>query len=512
VSEPPTARDTEPRRGQGRPCMLAGRPQRLKGGVFFLCHELRGCHMKRRLLLSAITVPGLVLAAVLITPARLTAQAPTPMVVDQWCAPDMTVVAVFRWDAPAPGAMLEWLDLSLFDNGFAPGTFIGVGPFSPPGPGSFMWKGIRPGLIHYYRLNTLASDGWHPSATGVFTSRACAPSQDNLRTVLGPVMQECDPLSGRVTAVFNWEPGNVSSLLPPDVQWVDLSLRDNGFAQGTFVGVGPLSGGAGSYVWKGLDAAKVHYWRVNGYSSVPFSSWTPSATGLFVTVPCGFNMIAWHYDAEGDDNRNLNDEYLTFQNTSDQAVDMTGYYIGNYAGRRIFTFPDGFVARPQAQVTIHSGQGTNSDTDLYMGRSDGEIWDNTSSIMRFLRPTGREVWRCWYAPVECLTPVARPTVPNRTPISLRRGDANLNFDVGTARFEIAWTLWLPAGKQFCSSEIAVFRQEDASEDKVCRADVVTSALITTGSKVCEGGPGRFRLEVGLDCDWVIQITPLAGGP
>jgi hypothetical protein len=116
-------------------------------------------------------------------------------------------------------------------------------------------------------------------------------------------------------------------------------------------------------------------------------------------------MVAWHYDATGDDNNNLNDEYITFENASDKAVDMTGYYIGDYAGRLIFAFPDGFVIQPQAQVTIHSGQGMNSGTDLYVGRSYGEIWDNTSSIMRFIIPGGREVWRCWYAPVECLTPL-----------------------------------------------------------------------------------------------------------
>ena len=58
----------------------------------------------------------------------------------------------------------------------------------------------------------------------------------------------------------------------------------------------------------------------------------------------------------------------------------------------------------------------------------------------------------------------------------------------------------------------MFRQENGSGSKVCQANVVTSALTTSGSKVCEGGPGRFRLEVGLDCDWEVRITPLADGP
>ena len=365
--------------------------------------------MKRRLLLSAIAVPSLVRALVSIPSTPTTAQAPTPMLVDQWCAPNMTVVAVFRWDAPAPGAIVQWLDLSLFDNGFESGTFIGVGPISPAGPGTFTWQGIWPDLPRFYRINTLYADGWRSSATGSFRSRSCALAHVDFRTVLGPVIQQCDAQSGRVTAEFNWEPGSLSPGEPvqlQEAQWIDLSLFDNGFAPRSFVGAGPLPGDARSYVWKGLAAGKVHYWRVNGRGSGPSFAWRPSAAGIFLTVPCGFEMVAWHYDATGDDDNNLNDEYITFKNVSDKAVDMTGYYVGDYAGRRISSFPDGFVAQPQAQVTIHSGQGTNSDTDFYVGGSYGEIWDNRSSIMRFVAPDGGEVWRCWYAPVECLTPLA----------------------------------------------------------------------------------------------------------
>jgi len=66
----------------------------------------------------------------------------------------------------------QWLDISLFPNGFAPGTFIGIGPFSED-RASFDWDGLVPGRIHYFRVNTLSSKGWEPSETLVFKTGRC---------------------------------------------------------------------------------------------------------------------------------------------------------------------------------------------------------------------------------------------------------------------------------------------------------------------------------------------------
>jgi hypothetical protein len=81
--------------------------------------------------------------------------------------PGGTAGVTFTWDT-VPGAVLQWLDISLVDNGFAPGTFLGAGPL-PPGQKSLTWAGILPGFTHYWRVNSLMPDGtWRPSETGVF--------------------------------------------------------------------------------------------------------------------------------------------------------------------------------------------------------------------------------------------------------------------------------------------------------------------------------------------------------
>ena len=67
----------------------------------------------------------------------------------------------------------QWLDISLFNNGFAPGTFIGVGPLAP-GTDSFVWGGLRPGLTHFLRINTRSPFGWEPSRSISFATGTCS--------------------------------------------------------------------------------------------------------------------------------------------------------------------------------------------------------------------------------------------------------------------------------------------------------------------------------------------------
>lgn len=81
-----------------------------------------------------------------------------------------------------------------------------------------------------------------------------------------------------------------------------------------------------------------------------------------------------HEDAEGNDNQNLNDEYVTFANVGDGPLDMGGWTVADEAGQT-YTVPDGFTLDPGAQVTLYSGSGTDTDEELYWG-SGRAIWNN----------------------------------------------------------------------------------------------------------------------------------------
>ncbi|WP_251329469.1 lamin tail domain-containing protein [Haloplanus pelagicus] len=79
-------------------------------------------------------------------------------------------------------------------------------------------------------------------------------------------------------------------------------------------------------------------------------------------------------DADGNDNENLNDEYIVLENTGDTALDLSGWTLTD-AADHTYTFPAGFTLPAGRQVTIHTGRGTDTDTDLYWGQ-DSAVWNN----------------------------------------------------------------------------------------------------------------------------------------
>src|SRR5207302_1675275 len=72
----------------------------------------------------------------------------------------------FEWQ-PLPGAQAQWLDLSVSDNDFAPGTFAGYGAI-PAATGSLTWSNLQPGVAHFWRVNARTAGGWSASSTGTF--------------------------------------------------------------------------------------------------------------------------------------------------------------------------------------------------------------------------------------------------------------------------------------------------------------------------------------------------------
>ncbi|MBN2444637.1 MAG: lamin tail domain-containing protein [Spirochaetales bacterium] len=65
-----------------------------------------------------------------------------------------------------------------------------------------------------------------------------------------------------------------------------------------------------------------------------------------------------HYDAEGNDNENLNDEYFALKNISDKPLDLSSWKLSDAKGKHSFTFPEMFILKPQKSVYIYSGIGS----------------------------------------------------------------------------------------------------------------------------------------------------------
>jgi len=107
------------------------------------------------------------------------------------------------------------------------------------------------------------------------------------------------------------------------------------------------------------------------------------------TVEAPLEVVRFHYDAAGNDNYNLNDEYFVLRNVSGSPIDMSGWSAFDEAGH-IFRFPQGFVLEPGATVTVYTGCGTDTEEKLFWC-SRRAIWNNDGDTLFLRDSTGKLV-------------------------------------------------------------------------------------------------------------------------
>lgn len=95
-----------------------------------------------------------------------------------------------------------------------------------------------------------------------------------------------------------------------------------------------------------------------------------------------------HYDAQGNDEDNLNDEYVVLINSGDEVIRLSGWSMHDEHGNT-FDFPNGFVLTPSHSATIYTGSGTNMATALYW-HHETPVWNNDGDTV-FIRNEKNEI-------------------------------------------------------------------------------------------------------------------------
>ncbi|MFC7154315.1 lamin tail domain-containing protein [Halomarina halobia] len=111
--------------------------------------------------------------------------------------------------------------------------------------------------------------------------------------------------------------------------------------------------------------------------------------------PAALAVAEIHADAAGDDRRNLNDEYVVFENAGDAPLDISGWTIRDEAGKT-YAVPDGVVLAPGERVTLRTGDGRDDDTDLHWNAS-GPVWNNDGDTVVVENDNGQRVLTETYA-------------------------------------------------------------------------------------------------------------------
>ncbi|MEZ3118122.1 lamin tail domain-containing protein [Halobaculum sp. MBLA0147] len=165
-----------------------------------------------------------------------------------------------------------------------------------------------------------------------------------------------------------------------------LSLRDaDEVKPGTSGAVEPRATVAGS---AGVPAQTA----TRGQTSTPAQTATASQNEAVTDGGADRDALALvdvNADAAGSDGENLNDEYVVFENTGDAELDLSGWTVAD-AADHVYTVPDGTTLAPGEELTLHTGSGTDTASDLYWG-ADSPIWNNAGDTVIVRTPDGEVV-------------------------------------------------------------------------------------------------------------------------
>ena len=102
--------------------------------------------------------------------------------------------------------------------------------------------------------------------------------------------------------------------------------------------------------------------------------WDPEACGP--RSDAELSIAELEFDAPGDDSLNLNQEWIVIRNDGTGPVDLSGWGIRDESARNRYLFPDSFILAPGETVTVRSGCGDDSETDLHWCSVGSAIWNN----------------------------------------------------------------------------------------------------------------------------------------
>lgn len=91
------------------------------------------------------------------------------------------------------------------------------------------------------------------------------------------------------------------------------------------------------------------------------------------------SISLFHYDAKGNDDENLNDEYVVFENKCNKDIDMTEWTI-NDVGNNLYKF-DKFIVKASSEFILYTGQGKDNETVIYWNVKRKSIWNNNGDIL-----------------------------------------------------------------------------------------------------------------------------------
>ena len=114
--------------------------------------------------------------------------------------------------------------------------------------------------------------------------------------------------------------------------------------------------------------------------------WAPDACGP--AADADLSIVELVADATGDDNENLNGEWVQVHNDGANLVDMSAWGVKDESASHRYVFPTGFTLAPGESVTVYTGCGDDFGTDLYWCAVGSAVWNNDGDTAFLTDPNG----------------------------------------------------------------------------------------------------------------------------
>ena len=118
---------------------------------------------------------------------------------------------------------------------------------------------------------------------------------------------------------------------------------------------------------------------------------TWGADGCASDVSAAGITLSVRADAPGDDNANLNGEWLDISNTGDGVLDLSGWTVKDESATHRYTFAEGTTVASGATLRLHTGCGDDTATARHWCRTDSAVWNNGGDTAFLLDADGRTV-------------------------------------------------------------------------------------------------------------------------
>jgi micrococcal nuclease len=108
--------------------------------------------------------------------------------------------------------------------------------------------------------------------------------------------------------------------------------------------------------------------------------------GMWKKSPHSLSILSVQYDAVGDDESNINGEWVSIKNIGKRSVQLQGFAVQDESHHR-FVFPKRVLV-PGEEVSLFSGKGTHDAMSLFWG-SDKPLWNNQGDTVFLFDDEGR---------------------------------------------------------------------------------------------------------------------------